>query len=416
MSVLDLAVSSSWAMLEDDIARLVAIAGRETSVSPQALEAYAAKQANGGERLAIRGGVGIIEMSGPLFKRANLFTRMSGATSYGIMRMDLQAALDDPAIHSIILRIDSPGGEASGCDEFATAIYEARGKKPITAYISGCGASAAYWIASAADEIIVSDLAQIGSIGVVLGMRKNKDDNSIEFVSSQSPNKRPDTDTDGGKGEIQTVVDDMAAVFVSAIAKYRGVDEETVLKKFGAGGIKIGAKAVAAGMVDKVGQLEATITALNSRGSSRRSIHTATGGHSMSGNTEASGNSNTDILDEGEIRADAVATATAETQARIKSILGCEHASKCPKTAKHIAFETSATAEEATALLAAASEDIEAATATGSNDDTKSYEERKTEAGTLGLAAPESRDAKNNASGSDWGKAVTKINSRTAKA
>lgn len=416
MTVLDLAVSSSWAMLENDIARLVSIAGRESEVSPQALEAYAAKQASSGERLVVRDGVGVIEMNGPLFKRANLFTRMSGATSYGIMRLDLQAALDDPEIHSILLNIDSPGGEASGCDEFAAAVFDARGKKPITAYISGCGASAAYWIASAADEIIVSDLAQVGSIGVVLGMRKSKDDQTLEFVSSQSPHKRPDTDTDDGKAKVQTIVDDMAAVFVSAVAKYRGVDEKTVLQKFGAGGIEIGANAVSAGMVDKVGQLEATISALNSRGTSRRSTHTATGGHSMSGNTEASGDKTTDTLDEGKIRADATAMATADVQARIKSILGCEHASNCPKMANHLAFETSASADEAIALMAVASEDLEAAKASKSTDDGTSYEGRKTEAGTLGLGIPDAPDGDKQEARSGWGESVAKVNSRIAKA
>jgi ClpP class serine protease len=54
------------------------------------------------------------------------------------------------------VNIDSPGGEVNGANELAQAIYDARGKKPIVAYVGGAGASAAYWVASAADRVVAS--------------------------------------------------------------------------------------------------------------------------------------------------------------------------------------------------------------------------------------------------------------------
>jgi signal peptide peptidase SppA len=268
---LDIVVSQPWVILESRADEYIRVISQPSS--PETLEAYRANQHPRGERMGIRDGVAILNVEGPLFKKANLFVEFCGATSYEILRRDLQAALDDPAVKSILLNIDSPGGEANGCDELARAIYQARGKKPITAYVSGMAASGGYWIASAADRVVISELAVLGSIGVVLGVedRSSADERrgvrKVEIVSSQSPGKRPDVNTEEGRTQIQTMVDDLAEVFVSAVAKHRGVSSKDVISKFGAGGVKIGAKAVAAGMADEVGQFEAVLSSLKQRSS-----------------------------------------------------------------------------------------------------------------------------------------------------
>ncbi|RWC91657.1 MAG: S49 family peptidase [Mesorhizobium sp.] len=271
-------MSASWAMLPEAIEQLLEIAARENDPTPEALEAYRAARADNGERLSVRGNVGILSAKGPMFKGGNLMTAFSGATSYEMLRRDLQVALDDRSIEAIMLRVDSPGGEVSGCDELAAAIFDARAKKPIWAFISGQGASGGYWLASAAEKIVVSDSAMVGSIGVVLGItdRKKADERSgvsrMEFVSSQSPDKRPDHGTDEGKAKIQKLVDDLGAVFVNAVAKHRGVTAKDVMKNFGAGGVEVGANAVARGMADEVGQFEAALTRLSQRGKNRAFI------------------------------------------------------------------------------------------------------------------------------------------------
>jgi ClpP class serine protease len=166
VSALNAALSAVWAMEEQALEVLLAIAAREHDVTPEALEAYAAKSLANSQRGRVRDGVAVLDANGALFRRANIFTAMSGATSYEILRADLQAALDDPAVKAIMLNIDSPGGEVSGTDELAQAIFDARGTKPIVAYVGGTGASAAYWLASAADKVVVSPTAVLGSIGV----------------------------------------------------------------------------------------------------------------------------------------------------------------------------------------------------------------------------------------------------------
>ena len=116
MRLLDHAASLPWAIWPQVVPDLIAVAERTAETTPQALEAYRAKTLDRAERARERDGVALLNVQGPLFKKANLLVDFSGATSYQILRRDLQAALDNPDIHSILLIVDSPGGEANGCD------------------------------------------------------------------------------------------------------------------------------------------------------------------------------------------------------------------------------------------------------------------------------------------------------------
>ena len=182
-----------------------------------------------------------------------------------MLATDIQTALDDPQIKAIALNADSPGGEATGINELAEMIYQARGTKPIKAYVGGQAASAMYWIASAADEVIVDDTAQLGSVGVVLSLRKREDrpgEKSYEIVSSNAPNKRPDMETEAGRAQLQTRTDELASVFLDKVARNRNIPREEVNDRFRQGGIATGALAVEAGMADRLGSLESLIAEL----------------------------------------------------------------------------------------------------------------------------------------------------------
>ena len=288
-----------WAMPSSNVEALVA-AGQTAfdrlslavgkDGHPTLLEAYRASRAANSKRMGQRKDVAILYVEGPLLKYESWITGLLGLTTYESVRQDFQSALDNPDIKSILLKVDTPGGEASGCDEVARAIFEARGKKPINAYVSGMACSAGYWIASASDRIVASDGAIIGSIGVAMTVAdyskrdKERGIQRTEFVSSQSPNKRPDGGTDSGRKSIQKIVDDMAEVFVSAVAKHRGVTTDTVINRFGKGGVEIGAKAVKAGMADEVGQFEEVLARLQARTckAGRISVQMPSGGPSSS--------------------------------------------------------------------------------------------------------------------------------------
>lgn len=292
MNAFQRAAEAPWAMLSEDVERLLSIAEREHNPTPEALEAYRATAARFGERVKVRENVALLYAQGPMFKGANLMTEISGATSYDILRRDLQAGLDSTSIDAIMICMDTPGGESHGCDELAAAIYDARSIKPIETYVSGYATSAGYWLAAATSRITISPLGTVGSIGAVLAVadRRKAEERSgvqrIEFVSSQSPGKRPDPATDDGRARLQKFVDDIGDVFVGAVAKYRGVKAEHVIEKYGRGGIEVGANAVNLGMADGVGQFEAALAALSTRGRNHRFLKSRSPSMSTSDNPQ----------------------------------------------------------------------------------------------------------------------------------
>jgi len=397
MEVYDAALAEPWAIRPEALELILAIASRTNEVTPQALEAYRAQNAEKGERLRTRDDVAIIDIAGPLFKRANIFQAISGASSYAIMARDLQTALDDPAVRGIILNIDSPGGTVNGTDELATAVYNARGQKQIIAYVSGQAASAAYWIASAADKIVLSDASIVGSIGIVAAIedRKVADERrgvrTVEFVSSKAPGKRPDYDTDEGRAQIQRHVDDLEKVFIATVARNRGVDEDTVASDFGAGGVEVGANAVAKGMADAIGTFE-TVFAELTRGNSRRVPQWSARSFPMTDKTGATAE-NPAVATQADLdRAVADATAKGVKQgaeaerARIAAILDSDDGKANAGLAAHFAFKTGMSADDAVAALKAAAPAAKAGD--DEKDDAAAYAARKAKTGALGFAEP----------------------------
>ncbi|MBK6423882.1 MAG: S49 family peptidase [Gemmatimonadetes bacterium] len=100
----------------------------------------------------------------------------------------------------------------------------------------------------------------------------------IEIVSSQTPRKRDDDPTtDTGRAAVQATVDALAAVFLAAVARYRGVPEATVLADYGQGGVFVGEAAVLTGLADRLGTYETLHAALASDSArSARAAFTAT--------------------------------------------------------------------------------------------------------------------------------------------
>lgn len=270
-AALEFVTSQPWLITSDSLQLLISIAERSHEIDMEGIEALAAKRARWmerGENMQIRDGTAIIPVTGPIFKRANLFSRISGATSTDLLALDLQTAVDDPEVQSILIDIDSPGGAAQGIHELGEMIYEARQIKPMIAYSGGNIASAAYWIGSAAGEIVVDRTSTAGSIGAVStitdtsGRDAKAGVRTIEIVSSQSPDKRLDIDSDDGRAKAQKIVDDLAGVFVEVVARNRGVDVDTVLSDFGRGGLMLGQAAVNAGLVDRLGSFETVLAEL----------------------------------------------------------------------------------------------------------------------------------------------------------
>jgi signal peptide peptidase SppA len=125
-------------------------------VAAQAAIGRAAAPAGGG-RVAVVPIVGVLSKSPAWF---------SGGLSYGEIRQRVNQAAAAPEVSSILLWIDSPGGNSAGCDEAATDIAAAARQKPVYAFCDDLCASGAYYLGSQANKIYANRSALVGSIGV----------------------------------------------------------------------------------------------------------------------------------------------------------------------------------------------------------------------------------------------------------
>lgn len=263
VSAFDLIAAQPWAITQEALATISAIARRENE-PVEAVEARLGRPLQNARAVTLRGSVAVVPVTGPVFRYANLMTEISGATSLEVLARDFNAALDDPAVTAIVLNIDSPGGQATGIAEFAHMVRAGSAKKQVIAYVDGAAASAAYWIASAASRVVVSKTGMVGSIGAVVAIDTNRTKAGVvEIVSAQSPKKRADVSTDEGRAQIQTLINAMAQVFIDDVAANRNVSVDKVLADFGQGDMRLGAEAVALGMADQVSTLEQVLAELN---------------------------------------------------------------------------------------------------------------------------------------------------------
>ncbi len=255
--------SQPWMMMPDRLELMAQISKREHEV--EALAARIGKPLDNTRTVETRGSIAIIPVIGGIYRYANMFTEICGDTSTQVLATDITAALENPAISHIVLKVDSPGGQASGIAELAELIRKASATKPVIGYVDDLAASAGYWIVSACDHIAASKTAMVGSIGAVYSFRLFDDGSEkIEIVSSVSPKKRPDIKEDAGRTQIQAWADKLGEIFVEDVAKNRGVTRAEVMEKFGQGDLLIGDDALKAGMVDEITTFEALISALQS--------------------------------------------------------------------------------------------------------------------------------------------------------
>lgn len=109
-------------------------------------------------------GVAVIPVFGVLGKHLSEMETMCGGCDMDSIRRKFDAAMADPAIKSVVLYFDSPGGSAIGCHELFTHLFESK-SKPLYAFTDTLCGSAAYYLACAADAIFTAPTAQVGSIG-----------------------------------------------------------------------------------------------------------------------------------------------------------------------------------------------------------------------------------------------------------
>lgn len=215
-------------------------------------------------QMRIIGNVAVIPITGVLQPGTNSVVRYYGGTSTSQVESDFKAAMRDTRIRSVVLLVDSPGGSAMGNEEVARTIFAARGTKPITAYVRGLCASAAYYLASAADRIVASPSSMIGSIGTIYMHADYSEylkDFGIEVTNVTHGKHKADGSpyvkfSDQSRQTMQERVNEYGEQFVAAVARHRGVSSADVMERFGQGKVFIADAAKSRGMIDAIGTID----------------------------------------------------------------------------------------------------------------------------------------------------------------
>ena len=176
----------------------------------------------------------------------------------------IEKALKRDDINEIVLLIDSPGGAVAGLFDSCRFIEKASKKKKCTAYVTGMACSAAYAIATACDEIFMMEDAEVGSCGCYAHAVEYSDAYFEKegflhrvFRSKCSPKKNCSVITDEVEAEaFQKEIDALGEKYLRYVAKRRKCAYSDALENFGKGGVLMGEKAIAAGMVDGIKTLE----------------------------------------------------------------------------------------------------------------------------------------------------------------
>jgi signal peptide peptidase SppA len=263
--------SSVWAILPDKLQIILSLLEFRRS-GGVLTDAEIAERIGAVSRPAIRasGAVAVIPIFGTIAHHAGMMVESSGGVSTESIASRFRAALADPQVGAVLLHIDSPGGSVSGVPELAAEIHAARGQKPIVAQADAMAASAAYWIGTAADELVVTPSGMVGSIGVISSHTDYSEALAKEGVRTtlitagkykgEGNPYAPLSDED--RTAMQERIDDYYGMFVKAVARHRGVSVEAVRSGYGEGRVVTARRAVDLGMADRVATLDETISRL----------------------------------------------------------------------------------------------------------------------------------------------------------
>ena len=338
----------------------------QTAESPEANRFTGSSRRSDGSASMSRSadGVAIIPVLDTLVNRGAWLDSRSGLTSYEGIAAQLRAAGQDPEVRSVLLDISSPGGEAAGMAGLADMIRSVRQTKLVTAFVNDMAASAAYGIASAANEIVISPTSIVGSIGVVMLHADRSGELAAQGVKPTlifAGNHKVDGNpfeplSDAVRADLQASVDAHYRQFLETVAMGRGRKLTADMARATEARTFIGVDAVRHGLADRFASFDEVLASLSQ--TTRPSGRTARkGGISMSTEDLAvaaeavaappTAPAQPARLDE------AVAAARQEERARIRAIVNCEAAVGRGSQALMLATETALSIAEAEKILAA---------------------------------------------------------------
>ena len=207
-------------------------------------------------------GIGIVPIYGIIGKDLSPLDKMMGAVDVNDVSAAVDAFAANPDVQKIAFKVSSPGGTVTGVEELANKI---RGLgKPTLAYTDSEMASAAYWIASAADRVTASPSSTVGSVGVYMAIpdySKAAEMAGIKMVvikSSGSPLKGAGIEgtslSEEQVANLQEGVDSIHEDFKAAVKAKRTMVSDESLRGQVFSGKQAAAKGLITGIADSFAQ------------------------------------------------------------------------------------------------------------------------------------------------------------------
>lgn len=269
--------SRPWAILPekmDAIAELIELRAAGQDIDEAAVQAALAER----DRRSARAGTGsiaVMNMFGVLAQRMGIMEQMSGGTSTEAFGRAFDELVANNEVSTIVLNVDSPGGDVFGTRELADKIFSARGRKRVIAVVNSMAASGAYWIASSASELIITPGGAVGSIGVLMMHTDTSGANEKRGIK-RIITRIPDGKAVGAGGEPLSeeelthrgeLVRKTYQAFIGTVARNRGVTADAVMSNYGGGRMLLAEDALTAGMVDRIATFDEVMSELLAGGS-----------------------------------------------------------------------------------------------------------------------------------------------------
>jgi signal peptide peptidase SppA len=213
------------------------------------------------------GNIGMINVFGMIAQRMDMMMEHSGGVSTDALGVQFRAMIAEPSIKAIVLNLDTPGGAVSGVPELAQEILDSRGAKPIIAQINSLAASAGYWLASAADEIVSTPSGQGGSIGVYTiheDLTQHFANEGVKHTIIRAGEHKITNNpfeplNDVSRKDLQDRVNKIRDEFTGFIAQGRKTTQAKVVDGYGDGKVFDSQQMLKRGMIDRISTLPQTL-------------------------------------------------------------------------------------------------------------------------------------------------------------
>ncbi len=196
---------------------------------------------------------------------ATSFGEESGITSQSMIR-SIKQIRDDNSIKGVILRVDSPGGDAIASDEILREMQLLSKKKPVVISMSDVAASGGYYIAMTGDPVLAYPGTITGSIGVIFGKANLRGLYDKVGVTKETLIRGKNAAIDSeytalspeGRKKLKEGIDEIYRTFLGHVATARK-KPMTEIEDLAQGRAWLGSQAKSRGLIDELGGLDRSL-------------------------------------------------------------------------------------------------------------------------------------------------------------